>query len=161
MATTEPAEEALQGAKCRDKEESVQEASPSQQEPAHKRATRERAGAAAADEARADAAGKVKVEVAAGEPQADGAAAVAGWGAVTAQGSREHQEDRFVGDAEAGVFAVFDGHGGSLASTVAKRSLLRHWKAVRAEEGFDLRAAWPKVPASVFCTCFSRTQKKR
>jgi serine/threonine protein phosphatase PrpC len=40
---------------------------------------------------------------------------------------------------------VFDGHGGELASTVAKRSLPQHWETVRKDASFEARTAWPKV----------------
>lgn len=49
------------------------------------------------------------------------------FGVASIQGRREYQEDRFVASDE-GVFAVFDGHGGSLVSETASKVFLETLK---------------------------------
>jgi serine/threonine protein phosphatase PrpC len=46
-------------------------------------------------------------------------------GVASIQGRREYQEDRFVASPDDGVFAVFDGHGGSLTSETASKVFLK------------------------------------
>jgi serine/threonine protein phosphatase PrpC len=69
------------------------------------------------------------------------------------QGQRDYQEDCYYASGEEGLFGVMDGHGGKLASALAKRLLPEHWAIVRAEQGFVARTAWPKVGA-VIDSCF-------